>query len=145
MMDSMKEFQKIAICKELELDYNLIDGDVYDGDVFFYKRYDPTILIKFSQLEIRTVEGSFDCSYNELTSLKGCPEIITRSFDCSYNELTSLKGCPEKANGHFDCGCNNLTSLKHGPKKVDGNYWCDINEKKFERPTDCAIEGGFHR
>jgi len=122
-MNNMREFRRIAICKELVLVYDLIEGDVYDGNVNLYQRGDPNILIKFSQLEIRKVNGWFDCNDNNLTSLKGCPEIVKGYFDCNDNNLTSLEGCPKKVGGKF-----------YG-------YW---NDKKFERPTDCDIGGSFH-
>jgi len=128
IMNKIKEFRRIAICKELGLDYNLIEGDVYDGNVLFYKRYDPNILcdpnilIKFSKLEIRKVNGYFDCGNNNLTSLKGCPDIVDGIFSCNYNYLTSLE---------------------HGPKKVGDNYWCYDNKKILTKPTGCDIGGNF--
>ena len=95
------------------------------------------------------VSGHFDCSYNKLTSFKGCPIIVVGDFHCNDNQLTSLMGCPDKINGHFDCsynelttldGCsieigegfdcsnNNLSSLKGCPKIVGGNFYCNYNK-----------------
>jgi len=144
-MSNMQELRKMILCEELRLDYNLIRGDVYNGNVDFRRWGDSDILIKFSQLEIRTVKGWFDCWSNNLTSLKGCPEKVNGYFFCNDNNLTSLKGCPEIVKGYFDCSRNKLTSLERGPKKVNGNFYSDHNEKKFERPTDCAIGGIFYQ
>lgn len=36
-----------------------------------------------------------------LTSLEGCPKEVINDFNCSHNELTSLKGSPEIINGFF--------------------------------------------
>jgi len=143
-MDGMKEFRRMILCDELNLDYNLIQEDVYNGSVNFFGWIQPNILIKFSQLEIRKVKGSFNCSDNNLISLNGCPEIVGGWFDCCDNELTSLKGCPEIVKGYFDCSFNNLTSLERSPKKITGNYWCDINKKKLIKPDNCEIRENFY-
>ncbi len=45
-------------------------------------------------------------------------------FYCNFNELTSLKGCPEYVGGDFLCGFNNLTSLQGAPKEVGGDFLC---------------------
>lgn len=39
----------------------------------------------------QTYEGNLDCSVQNLTSLFGCPSKVTEDFNCTYNELTSLK------------------------------------------------------
>ena len=63
----------------------------------------------------------FDCSYKNLTSLKGCLKQINGDFDCSDNNLTNLKRAPEIVNGWFDCSNNKLTSLKGTPKFINGD------------------------
>ena len=78
------------------------------------------------------VDGDFfNCSHNNLTSLKGSPKITKCLFDCSHNKLTSLKDGPEKVGGYFDCSHNNLTSLTGAPKKVSGYFYCNKNKAKF--------------
>ena len=42
-------------------------------------------------LKFRNVSGKFDCFYNNLTSLEGCPVNVGKSFYCYNNELTTLK------------------------------------------------------
>ncbi|MBR1757023.1 MAG: hypothetical protein IJ738_05620, partial [Alphaproteobacteria bacterium] len=74
------------------------------------------------------VGGNFNCSYNQLTSLKGVPQKIEGSFNCSENQLTSLEGAPQKVGGNFRCYGNQLTSLKGAPQKVGGNFWCYGNQ-----------------
>jgi hypothetical protein len=69
--------------------------------------------------------------YISNTSLKEIPiqfNIVNGVFDCSHNELTSLKGCPKEVNGSFYCYNNKLTSLESGPTEVRGNFDCDNNE-----------------
>ena len=68
------------------------------------------------------VGGAFHCSKNKLTTLEYCPKYIGDDFYCSYNKLTSLKGCPEQVELDFDCNDNRLTSLINAPMKVNGNF-----------------------
>ena len=70
------------------------------------------------------VTGHFDCRLNKLTSLKGSPKEVGESFYCAHNELTSLEGSPKEVGGHFYCNDNRLTTLKGAPKEVDGNFIC---------------------
>ena len=66
----------------------------------------------------QTYEGRIDCSGKDLTSLFGCPSIVTGSFYCRHNSLTTLEGAPEDVGGYFSCSNNQLTSLKGAPKEV---------------------------
>ena len=83
----------------------------------------------------------FDCSFNDLTSLKNSPDIdddtyfycthnkltnligISLDFgekcvlECNNNELTSLEGAPREVL-RFNCSNNELTSLEYAPKDV---------------------------
>ena len=65
----------------------------------------------------QTYEGNLDCSNKNLTSLFGCPSIVTGYFNCSSNYLTSLEGSPEKVRWAFNCSHNQLTSLEGSPEK----------------------------
>ena len=56
--------------------------------------------------------GSFYCSRNQLTSLKGAPNSVGFDFYCKNNKLTSLKGAPQTIGRDFCCEGNpNLHSL----------------------------------
>jgi len=55
---------------------------------------------------------------------------VSGTFDCSENNLTSLKGCPKCVGGNFSCGNNNLTDLKGSPKVIDGSFYCSGNYLK---------------
>lgn len=59
----------------------------------------------------RKVEYNFDCSYNELTSLKNGPE-YARDYSCSNNKLTSLKYIAKNIEGDLICHYNELTTLE---------------------------------
>ena len=66
---------------------------------------------KYGDYTGKTWKGDLSCSYNNLTSLEGCPEVVEGYFNCSYNKLTSLEGCPEVVKGDFYCNNNNLYEL----------------------------------
>ena len=80
----------------------------------------------------------FDCSDNpKLKSLEGAPKEVSGDFDCSTNNLTSLKGSPEKvgmkiaAGGDFVCSNNyKLKSLEGCPKEINGDFYCVNNNIK---------------
>ena len=74
------------------------------------------------------VGGSFNCSSNQLTTLKGAPQRVGIDFDCSGNQLTTLKGAPQEVGRNFDCSFNNLTTLEGAPQKVGGKFYCNSNE-----------------
>ena len=89
--------------------------------------------------------GNFDCSWNNLTSLKGAPKEVkglfncsgnniisleygpkkAKIYDCSSNNLRDLQGAPEELE-EFNCGGNNIISLEYGPKKAK-IYDCSSN------------------
>lgn len=85
---------------------------------------------KLKNLEYCTanIEGTLNCSYNLLESIKGAPRKIGGSFNCSYNEITSLEGAPEEVGESFNVISNKLISLKGGPRKIGLNYDCSYNK-----------------
>ena len=63
------------------------------------------------------VTGNFNCRFNNLESLSGCPRGVGGYFDCSHNKLKSLKYAPYAAN-QFDCSNNLLNTLEGAPIHV---------------------------
>ena len=84
-----------------------------------------------SFIQFGTVKGYFNCSFNNLTSLRGCPRVVKKSFYCHDNNLVSLEGSPEEVWFGFLCQSNNLKDLKGAPKKVGGDFYCDSNSTQF--------------
>ena len=80
-----------------------------------------------SFIQFGIVKGFFDCSYNNLTSLKGAPKEVGSKFDCRYNELISLEESPKEVGEDFYCQGNNLTTLKGAPNRVNGYFNCTFN------------------
>lgn len=70
-------------------------------------------LKELPDFKINTVEGSFKCNSNKLTSLKNSPEIIKGDFWCNYNKLLSFMGLPKVIGGNLQCNSNLLLSSKH--------------------------------
>ena len=68
-----------------------------------------------------TVNGWFDCSLNNLTSLENCPKIVIGNFYCSYNNLTSLEFAPQKVDRHFVCHSNDVKFTEEQVRAV-----CDV-------------------
>lgn len=100
-------------------------------------------------LNIKKVNGSLNCSYNALQSLKGSPETILYNFDvsnnqllnlvsgpkyvgktyrCNHNRLTSLKGSPRLIAGFFTCANNNLETLQYCPEEIVGDFYFECNK-----------------
>lgn len=74
---------------------------------------------------IQYVNGHFNCSDNQLTTLKGAPQFVHGNFDCSRNQLTSLEDAPKRISEDFYCVLNKLTSLNGIPESIGGSFYCD--------------------
>jgi hypothetical protein len=113
------------ICEEYGIENYTInpDGsiDVY-GDVHL-SFYNLTEL----PLVFNKVNGFFDCDYNQLTTLKGCPRWIGDSFYCSHNQLTSLEFSPDYVGGSFDCSGNKLTN-NYCDTEIGGNFYTSLEQ-----------------
>ena len=97
----------------------LFNGSIYlsNADLYF-----------LPNLEDLVVEGDFNCSYNDIQSLKGSPRKVNGFFECSENRLQSLKGAPQKVSGGFFCRNNQLQSLEGAPQEVGRNFDCCYNQ-----------------
>ncbi len=60
----------------------------------------------------------------DLTSLKGGHKVVDGLYNCSGCDLSSLEGCPEFVGGFYCYDNKNLISLEGGPKVVIGWYNC---------------------
>lgn len=95
---------------------------------FFYKQY-----IYQHNGEIRrwtipydmVIRGDVDMSNMGLKELPDLSAVtVTGNFNCSGNQLTSLKGAPKSVGGWFNCCDNNLTSLEGATQSVGGDFIC---------------------
>ncbi len=113
------------ICEEYNIKNYTINSDMsisVDGSVNLSYRNLKSIPIKFKE-----VGGDFYCYSNNLT-LEYCPETVGGHFNCSDNQLTSLKYCPKTVGGDFSCSENQLTSLEYCPETVGGHFNCGYNQ-----------------
>ena len=123
----------------------IIEGDVNLSKLHF------TELIDLSDVE---VTGDFNCNKNNLTSLKGGPQVVGNSYQqpayanssyfCGRNNLTNLEGAPKKVNGGFFCRWSNLTSLSGAPTIVTGAFFCDDNNLDSLDGSPHTIHNNFH-
>lgn len=76
----------------------------------------------------KIVNGTFNCSFNSLTTLEFGPESVSnRDYICRFNKLESLKGAPSKVL-NFDCSNNDLFNLDGCPQEINGNFDCSVNK-----------------
>jgi hypothetical protein len=140
--DPIEIITKLNRYKKVKYTLNKDNSIDVEGDVDLLHRNLTEMPVKFGK-----VTGNFNCSSNELTSLKGCPITVTGDFYCSFNKLTSLKHGPITVSGDFYCFRNQLTSLEHCPITVKRNFDCSINELTslkgcpitIKRNFDCSI------
>lgn len=69
-------------------------------------------------VNFRNVHGNFNCSYNNLTTLQGCPKNLYGDLLCSHNKLKNFDGAPSIVIGHIFAEKNNITSLYGVSKKI---------------------------
>jgi len=129
-----------SICKKYNLENYTInsDGSVdVDGDVdlrgigfwnYLYgeKKENKWTLNKLP-LKFRYVSGDFDCRFNNLSDLQGCPTKIEGSLYLYHNKLKSLEGCPDEVD-RLLISDNELESLRGCPKRVRGDFNCSNNK-----------------
>jgi hypothetical protein len=89
------------------------------------------------------VEGSFNCAYNQLTTLEGAPQTVGESFWCEHNQLTSLEGAPQTVGESFCCFGNQLTTLEGAPQTVGGDFDCSYNQLTTLEGAPQTVEGEF--
>ena len=129
------------ICQEWGIEnYTInLDGTVdVNGDVNLFNRKLSKIPFKFGR-----VTGSFNCFYNQLTTLEGCPREVGDGFNCSYNQLTTLEGCPREVGGDFFCNDNELNTLLGCPKEVGGDFDCYNNQLTSLEGCTKEVVGSF--
>jgi len=105
------------------------DGVVdVDGDAILTRRAMSSIFTLPVQFGI--VDGNFDCSESQLTSLKGCPYHVGRGFNCYGTKITSLEYAPQYIGSRFVCfetRITSLTGIDKIVKHIGGTVW--YNEK----------------
>ena len=136
-----KEINRIKSKLKLNPQTNRYD---YDGDlnwntlINFILEDKDGFIINFGK-----VTGDFDCSWNQLISLKGAPQEVGGNFICYSNRLTSLKGAPQTVGGGFNCSNTQLTSLEGAPQEVGENFYCQSNQLTSLKGAPQEVGGDF--
>jgi hypothetical protein len=93
-----------------------------DGSIDCYQNVDLSYSnLKKIPIQFKSVYGSFDCSGNILTSLKGVPSFVAYNFDCSDNDITDLSFAPEYVGNNFINFDNNIPNFCY--TKI-GKFYC---------------------
>lgn len=82
-------------------------------------------------LTFKNVSGSFNCSYNNLTSLEGSPVTVGGNFFCMSNKLTTLEGSPSTVVGGFYWNKNKLVSTFSGDTDIETEVGFFISEREL--------------
>ena len=94
-------------------------------------------------------DGSIDVAGNVNLWDKGLVELpltfnkVSGNFDCDYNQLTSLKGCPRWVGGYFECSRNRLSNLEFSPDYVGVDFSC-VHNDLIDNYSDTEIGGYFY-
>jgi hypothetical protein len=116
-----------TICEKYNIVNYTINSDNsvdVDGDVGFWNKGLESIPLNFN-----IVNGHFNCSWNYLTSLKGCPVRVGNWFSCYNNQLTSLQYSPQYVeSGYFSCGSNKIESLQYCTELIRSDFYCRNNK-----------------
>ena len=86
-------------------------------------------------------KGTLNLQHSNLTVLPEMLKDITvdGSFYCGNNHLTTLENCPKTVNGVFGCSSNKLISLEGAPKYVGEDFMCRFNPGKFTEKDIRAV------
>jgi hypothetical protein len=115
-------------------------------------------------IQFGLIDGSFDCSHNQLTSFHNFPRVITKFLSCyankfthlkdmpevgegidvSYNELVSLEGIQKTIKGYLYIQGNKLTSLKGGPDKIKGAFIASKNQLVTLEAGPTQVKGSYY-
>lgn len=91
------------------------------------------------------VDNNVDLFELKLTEIPVQFGVVNGYFDCSKNNLTSLKGVPHTLHGNFNCARNDLTSLDYLPHTVKGYLYCASNPLvDIDNIASCNFELDFY-
>ena len=90
------------------------------------------------------VVGSVYLSHNELTKIPIKFNKVRGYFDCSNNNIKSLKNSPKIMEGHFICSSNNITNLIHSPLYISGLFQCSNNPLKSLKGYNGSMDSLYY-
>ena len=117
-----------------------------DGTILVYKGDVDLAQLGLRELPLRFIEvtGRFECSWNRLRSLVGCPQKAGAVL-AHENELESLVGGPEFVRGDYDVSSNKLKRLDSLPRRVLGKFIVSRNPGcPFKLPSQLPASTNFY-
>jgi hypothetical protein len=93
-------------------------------------------------IQFGILDNDFNCSDNELVSLKGSPKKC-RGFYCQFNILTTLEGCPQEVTDIFRCEKNKLTTLEDNTSMDCYDFICRDNQLESLKGSPSVIRNDF--
>jgi len=132
----------IKVCRRYKIYSYTINDDLsidVDGNVELYSKN-----LEYLPLKFNYVNGYFNCDYNNLKTLEGCPQTVGGDFNCYSSGLKTLEGCPQTVGGDFNCYSNELKSLEGSPRTINGRFSCSNNELKTLKGSPQTIGGSFY-
>ena len=114
------------ICEKYNITNYTINGDGsidVNGNVYLYNKELTELPLTFNK-----VSGYFNCSHNQLTSLKGCPRWVGGWFTCYRNKLTSLEFSPEYVGSNFYCYNNDLID-NYCESEIGGHFCTNLKQE----------------
>jgi len=142
-----------SICKEYGIkNYTInsdgsidVDGGVYINSLIRHHHRSRYNTITKLPLRFRNVTGDFNCCFNKLTTLEGCPQSVGGDFHCGGNQLNTLEGSPESVGGNFYCEYNHLKSLEGISESIGGVIYCRHNFQMIDfKGVSEYYEGNFY-
>lgn len=94
-------------------------------------------------LEKIEINGHIYINKNNLTSLKGLPEIINGNLDLSDNNLIDLNDISNTVKGFINLKKNKITSLENFPSNVSGSIFISHNKIKSMKGLPNVIFGSL--
>jgi hypothetical protein len=141
LKENVKDYKKINVGEEVRWEKSNFDGCSETINGTFICSENNISTLKGSP---KIIKGNFHCANNELTSLEGGPKTIEGGFYCSSNKLITLVGAPETVDGDFSCSYNILTTLEGCPKIVEGDFECYNNKLTSLVGAPETVDGGFN-
>lgn len=129
----------------------LLEMKIYNctinDDFTVYKEGDVDLRNKglsYLPVQFGIVKGAFDCSHNQLTSLKGSPYTVGGAFFCDHNKITSLKYAPKISHYTFFCHHNLITHFDNSSMFIKGALVIENNPLQINRYSEISLERFIH-
>jgi hypothetical protein len=117
----------------------IFQQEIIEGSIIIDKEF----YLDFKNVKTKKIIGNVDIEINKIPLWFKDIE-IDGNFYCYTIGLTTLEGCPQIVSGSFFCHSNNLTSLEYCPKYVGKKFVCYDNKVKFTEDDVkkyCQVKG----